>query len=121
MLPVSACLIKNVFPSIHNGTDTLIFTDIICFFLASDKMSLSVFELLQPPRSQSLVDGFCLTGAEVIGAARGWGLGGRKGSGGRDPGVNGTVCGVLCLEPCLWGAGKGGGRGDYLDGVGVSE
>lgn len=80
-----------------------------------------MFELLQPPRSQSLVDGFCLTGAEVIGAARGWGLGGRKGSGGRDPGVNGTVCGVLCLEPCLWGAGKGGGRGDYLDGVGVSE
>lgn len=52
---------KNVFPSIHYGTDTLIFTDIICF-LASDKMGLSVFKLLQPPRSQSLVDRFSLAG-----------------------------------------------------------
>lgn len=56
-LPLSACMIENVFPSIHYGTDTLIFTDII-WFLASDKMGLSVFKLLQPSRSQSLVDGF---------------------------------------------------------------
>lgn len=87
-------MIKNVFPSIHYGTDTLIFTDIISF-LASDKVGLSVFKLLQPPRSQSLVDGFSLTGAEVIRAARGRGLWGREASRGRDPGVNGTVSGVL--------------------------
>ena len=67
-------------------------------FLVSDKMSFSVFELLHPPRSQSLVDGFSLTGAEVVGAA-GWRrLGRREGCGGREPGVNGTVCRVLCLE-----------------------
>lgn len=75
-LPLSACMIKMFPPCIHYGTDTLIFTDIMCvffflLFLASDKMSLSVFELLQPPRSQSLVDGFILAGAEVFGAV--WG------------------------------------------------
>lgn len=88
-------MIKNVFSSIHYGTDTFIFTDTEMSFLASDKMGLSVFQLLQPSRSQSLVDGFILTGAEVVGAAWGWGLRGRKGSGGRAPGVNGAVGGVL--------------------------
>lgn len=82
-------------------------------------MGLSVFELLQSPRSQSLVDRFRLSGAEVVGAARGWGLWGRKSIGGRDPRVNGAVSGVLCLEPCLWGACKGRGQGDYLGRVQV--
>lgn len=66
---------KTAWPSIHYGTNTLIFTDTERF-LVSDKMSLSVFELLHPPRSQSLVDGFCLTRAEVVRAAGGWRLGG---------------------------------------------
>lgn len=34
-------------------------------------MSLSVFELLQPPGSQSLVNRFILTRAKVVRAARG--------------------------------------------------
>lgn len=83
---------KNV--CIHYGTDTLIFTDIESF-LVSDKMSLSVFKLLHPPRSQSLVDGFRLTRAEVVRAAGGWRLGGGKGCRSRDPGVNCAVGGVL--------------------------
>lgn len=36
---------------------------------ASDKMSLSVFELLHSPRPQSLVERFGLAGIEVVGAA----------------------------------------------------
>lgn len=100
----SACIIKNVFRCIHYGTDTIIFTDIICVFLASDKMSLSVFELLRPPRAKSLVHGFSLAGAEVVGAAGGGGLWGGKAGRGRDPGVNGAVDGVLSLEPSQWGA-----------------
>lgn len=66
---------KTACPSIHYGTDTLIFTDTERF-LVSDKMSLSVFELLHPPRSQSLVDGFRLARAEVVRAAGGRRLGG---------------------------------------------
>lgn len=80
-----------------------------------------MFELLQPPRSQSLVDGFSLAGAEVVGAARGRGLWGREGGGGRAPGVDGAVGGVLRLEPCLWGACGGGGRGGYLSGADGGE
>lgn len=67
---------KPAFHSIHYGTDTLIFTHKIVCFLVSDEMGLSVLKLLQPPRSQSLVDGFNLTGAEILGAAWGRGLGG---------------------------------------------
>lgn len=71
-------------------------------------MSFSLFVLLQVMRSQS---GFGLAGAEVVGAARGRRLRGRNGGGGRDPGVNGAVCRVLCLvaglcEDC---EGRGGG------------
>lgn len=90
-------------------------------FLVLDKMSLSVLELLQPPWSQSLVDGFSLAGAEVVGAAGRWRLGGREGAGGRDPGVDGAVGGVLRLELCLCGACDRGGRGGYEGGAGGGE
>lgn len=73
--PLRQLVEKNVCPSIHYGTGTFICTDIIRF-LVSDKMSLSVFKLLQPPRSQSLVDRFRLSRAEVVRAAGGWRLGG---------------------------------------------
>lgn len=82
------------------------------FYLVSDEVSLSVFELRQPPGSQSLVNGFGLTGAQVVGAAGGGGMRWREGGGGRDPGVNGAVAGVLSLELCLfWAGGGGGGAG----------
>lgn len=75
-LPLSACMIK-MFPPLytlwHRYINIYRYNVCLFFFLflASDKMSLSVFELLQPPRSQSLVDGFILAGAEVFGAV--WG------------------------------------------------
>lgn len=71
-----------------------------------------MLKLLLPPRSQSLVDGFSLARAEVVGAARGRGLWGRQGDGGQD--VDGAVSGVLGLELCVGGARRGRGRGDYL-------
>lgn len=100
-----ACIIKKRLPMYtlwHRYNN--IYRYNMCFFLASDKMCLSVFELLRPPRAQSLVHGFSLAGAEVVGAAGGGGLWGGKAGRGRDPGVNVAVDGVLSLEPSQWGA-----------------
>lgn len=73
--PMFSLYNKNIC-SIHTGTDTSTFKDILLifhqFFLASDKMRLSLFKLLQPSRSHSLVDGFDVAGAQIFRAARGW-------------------------------------------------
>ena len=92
-------------------------------------MCLPVFQLLQPPRPQSLVDGLSLAGARLIRTAGGWGLRGRKAGRGRDLRVSGAVYRVLRLEPCQRGAGVcgggggakclGGGRGQRGAGVGA--
>lgn len=72
-------------------------------------MGLPVLQFLEPPRSQSLVDGLGLGGVRVVRAAGRRRLRGGQGS---RPGVDGAVGGVLRLEAAVRRAGGRGGGGN---------